>query len=186
VQKTNDILEDDLPEGADRKTRVAIVLILLGLLNFLLFTVIYILIGGESINGRVRRGPEGQVHYYLKSWTPSTVAAPDGTELPGPECSRGVFVYSAVHSISVWPTVGMVMLAMLALAKDRVVSAMHSTIVRGRTFITILATIIVLMVVLVAIVFVGKFIHLVSTPEPFVPATQAARALAALGRWCWG
>lgn len=169
MQRLDTLNEDDqLPQGADRKTRIAVLVIFLGLANFVLFTIGYVVVGGEAINGRVRSDAEGRVHYYLKS---AVSGGPDGADIM-PERSRGVFIYSAVHSISIWPTVGMVMLAMLALAKDRIVSAMHSTIVRGRTFITILATIIVLAVILATVVFIGQFIDLLSKPDPF-PASAA-------------
>jgi hypothetical protein len=42
-------------------------------------------------------------------------------------------------------TVGAVLLAMLTLAKDRIVSSMRTSIVRGRTLITIVATVVTLM-----------------------------------------
>lgn len=171
--------EDQLPQGADRKTRVAVLVILLGLANFLMFTVGYVIVGGEAINGRVRYGADNAVHYYLKS---AVSAGADGAEIM-PERSRGVFIYSAVHCISIWPTVGLVMLAMLALAKDRIVSAMHSTIVRGRTFITILATIIVLALILATVVFIGQFIDLLSKPEPMQAATRAVAAAAGPAAW---
>ena len=171
MQRLDTLPEDDqLPQGADRKTRVAVLVIFLGLANFMLFTIGYVLVGGEAINGRVRSDADGRVHYYLKS------AAADIM----PERPRAVFIYSAMHSISIWPTVGMVMLAMLALAKDRIVSAMHSTIVRGRTFITILATIIVLAVILATIVFIGQFVELLSKPEPFQATTRAVASAASV------
>ncbi|MCE5326801.1 MAG: hypothetical protein LLG01_10320 [Planctomycetaceae bacterium] len=177
MQRLDTLPEDDqLPQGADRKTRVAVLVIFLGLANFMLFTVGYVIVGGEAINGRVRSDADGSVHYYLKS---AVSGGPDGGDIM-PERSRAVFIYSAVHSISIWPTVGMVMLAMLALAKDRIVSAMHSTIVRGRTFITILATVIVLAVILATIVFIGQFVDLLSRPEPFQATTRAVACGTAL------
>ena len=143
----------------DRRTRICIRVILFGLLNFLAYTLVYLLFGGEAVNGRVVIAADGDIEYLLKSWT-----------MIHPTVSKGVFVYSAIHSISIWPTVGAVMLAMLTLAKDRIVSAMHSTIVRGRTFITILATIIALLTSLATILFIGRFIEKMSNPEPFVQA----------------
>lgn len=126
----------------DRRTKICIWVILLGLANFFAYTLIYVFIDGEAVNGCVRVGPDGETHYVLQSRT---------------EVSRAVFIYSGVHSISIWPTVAAVMLAMLTLAKDRIISSMHSTVVRGRTFITILATLIAFTAAIITVWFILQF-----------------------------
>lgn len=133
----------------DRKTKICIWLILIGLGNFLAYTIMYMFLGGEAVNGWVRIGPEGQSVYYLTSGRP---------------VSQGEFIYSGVHSITIWPTVAAVMLAMLTLAKDRIVSSMHSTVVHGRTFITVLATIIAFSLTVITIWFVLRFSHKLAHP----------------------
>ncbi len=154
--------ETGLPGGMDRRTRICIRVIVIGLLNFLAYTVVYLLIGGEAVNGWVRTAADGDIVYFLKSWSQSEV-----------QVHKATFIYSAIHSISIWPTAGAVMLAMLTLAKDRIVSAMHATIVRGRTFITILATILVVMILLATIMFTRKFIEKMKNPELYrEPATR--------------
>jgi hypothetical protein len=133
----------------DRRTKICIWIILIGLGNFLAYSILYVFIGGEAVNGAIIRDAQGNaIHYCLKT--------PQQTEL---YVSRAVYVYSGIHSISIWPTVGAVMLAMLTLAKERIVSSMRSTIVRGRTFITILATIITLATAVIAIWFVLQFVN---------------------------
>ncbi|MCY2929364.1 MAG: hypothetical protein NTV86_07680 [Planctomycetota bacterium] len=152
-------------EAMDRRSRICIWVISLGLVNFLAFTLIYMYVGGEAVNGRVEvQG--NKIRYYII--TPS--------QRPH-QVSNGVFWYSGIHSISIWPTVGAILLAMLTLAKDRVIDSMHSTVVRGRTFLTILATIITLIVILCGLwgtlAFAGKLIH----PTKVAPTTmQAASA----------
>lgn len=146
--------EDGLPEGMDRRTRICIRVIVLGLLNFLAYTVVYMVIGGEAVNGWVREAADGGVVYLLKSWSQSEV-----------QVHKATFIYSAIHSFSIWPTAGAVMLAMLTLAKERIVSAMHSTIVRGRTFITILATILIVIISLATIMSARKFVDKMKNPE---------------------
>ena len=145
----------------DRKTRICIWIIMLGLVNFLAYVILYWFFWGEAVNGCVKL-IDGQNHYFLQS---------------GKEVSRGVFIYSGIHSISIAPTVGAIMLAMLTLAKERVVSSMRSTIVRGRTLITILATIITMIVVVWAIWFTIQFFdrisHPVSNGEPAAHTTHA-------------
>ncbi len=157
--------EDGLPEGMDRRTRICIRVIVLGLLNFLAYTVVYLVIGGEAVNGWVREAADGGIVYLLKSWSQSEE-----------KVGKATFIYSAIHSISFWPTVGAVMLAMLTLAKDRIVSAMHSTIVRGRTFITILATILIVIISLATIMFSKTFARKMKNPEPYKEAATHAVA----------
>jgi len=133
---------DELADQADAelmearlnlRTRVCIWIIVVGLANFLAYTVAYFSLPGEAIHGGVRLEPVpsgGRLHYYLLN---------KGSRV---EVSRGVWLYSAVHSTSIPITVGAVLLAMLTLAKDRIVSSMRSSVVRGRTFITVLAAVV--------------------------------------------
>jgi len=134
----------------DRRTRICLWIIALGLANFLAYCVIYVWLYGEAINGYLETdGPVTK--YFLQS---------------GVEVSRAAFLYSGIHSISIWPTVGAVMLAMLTLAKDRIISTMRSTVVRGRTMITILATVITLIVVMMTIWFSLQFADRLNKPRP--------------------
>ena len=147
----------------DRRTRVCLWVILLGLTNFLAYVILYWFFWGEAVNGRIEQHGEG-LRYFLQS---------------GEEVSRGVFLYSGIHSISIAPTVGAIMLAMLTLAKDRVISSMRRTILRGRTVITILATIITLIVVVWTVWFVLQFSRRLTSPEAPaapVPASTPLRA----------
>jgi len=138
---------------------------MIGLVNFLAYVVLYWFFWGEAVNGHVEARGEG-LHYFLQS---------------GQEVSRAVFLYSGVHSISIAPTVGAIMLAMLTLAKDRVISSMRRTIVRGRTMITILATAITMIVVVWTVWFILQFSKNLTTPAAPSPPTPASRA-AMLGR----
>ena len=134
----------ELSRKITRRTKICAWIIFLGLTNFLAYTVVYLALGGDAMNGYVRTESVGERtvrRYYL-------VAHGDKLEV-----SRGVWIYSAVHSTSIWITVGAVLLSMLTVAKDRLVSSMRSTIIRGRTFITIVATIITLISLMVTIWF---------------------------------
>ncbi len=134
----------------DKRTKICIWIIMAGLVNFLAYVILYWFFWGEAVNGRVTV-INGENHYFLQSDT---------------EVSRGVFIYSGIHSISIAPTVGAIMLAMLTLAKERVVSSMRSAIVRGRTLITILATIITMIVVIWTIWFAIQFCDRMVNPKP--------------------
>jgi hypothetical protein len=145
----------------DRRTKICIWIILIGLGNFLAYSLIYMFIGGEAVSGVIRHDEAGRHVYCLRS--------PGLRDVP---VSPAVYVYSGIHSISIWVTVGAVMLAMLTLARERIVSSMRSTIVRGRTLITILATVITLTTAVMAIWFTLQFASRLTFPlgAPPVPA----------------
>ena len=146
-----------------RRTRICIWIIILGLANFLAYSVVYLSIGGEAANGEVRQETlaDGQsaMHYFVSDRGQAV------------EVSRCAWIYSAVHSTSIWITMGAVLLSMLTLAKDRIVSSMRSSIVRGRTFITILATIVTLIAVAFTIYFTLGVIRMLSSPLPTAGAS---------------
>jgi hypothetical protein len=133
----------------DRRTRICILVILVGLVNFLAYTMLYVWLYGEAVNGCVVTCPGGPTRYFLQS---------------GVEVSRAAFYYSGLHSISIWPTVGAVMLAMLTLAKDRVEADMASSILRGKTLITVLATLIAFISVTMTIWFSLQFVTRATRP----------------------
>lgn len=134
---------------------------MVGLANFMVFTVLYVFIGGDAINGFVNQAADGSLTYELQ---------------PDRFVSRGLFIYSGIHSITIWPTVGAVLLAMLTLAKDRIVSSMRSSIVRGRTLITILATVITLIILVMTFWFILHFTERLAHPRPQEPAAATATA----------
>ena len=145
----------------DRRTRICIWIIFLGLGNFLAYVILYSFFNGEAVNGWVTED-SGRLRYFLQS---------------GQEVSRGVFLYSGIHSISIAPTVGAVMLAMLTLAKDRVISSMRRTILRGRTVITILAILIAMIVLLWTAAFVLQFSDRLTSPRPAGAHGPASRSM---------
>ena len=144
----------------DRRTRICIWVILIGLVNFLAYTLMYVFINGEAVNGWVLVDKSsGHLHYFLQS---------------GQRVSHTIFLYSGIHSISIWVTVAAVMLAMLTLAKDRIVSSMHRTVIRGRTFITILATIIAVTTAMATVYFILTFTRNLAKPKAGPPGTTQA------------
>ncbi|NLF30464.1 MAG: hypothetical protein GX591_06210 [Planctomycetes bacterium] len=139
----------------DRRTRVCVVIIVAGLANFVAYTAGWALIGGDAMNGYVRlEGPGGTVRRYF--------LVRHGVEVR--EVSAAAWVYSAVHAISVPLTVGAVLLAMLTLAKDRLIAAMHSTLVRGRAFMTALAVVIAALMVTISAYFTWYTIAQLAAP----------------------
>lgn len=136
-----------------KMTRICVWIIMAGLANFILYSVLYAYFNGEAINGKVV-ATEGQTRYFLQS---------------DQEVSRAVFIYSGIHSISIWLTVGAIMLSMLTLAKERIASSMRKTVVRGQTIITIVATIITLMVVVITFWFTLQFVRRMRYPTDRLP-----------------
>ena len=125
----------------DRRTRICVWIILIGLANFLAYSILYAWVYGEAVHGEVRV-IEGERQYVLHS---------------GKERPRWVFIYSGVHSISIWPTVAAVMLAMLTIAKDRIISSAYSTARRGRAMITVLAVVIAIVMCFLTFLFTRNF-----------------------------
>ena len=141
---------DELPGEESRdvtfRTRICLWIIMVGLANFMAYTVSYVSLDGDAMHGRIELevvGGREVLHHYLGAHGQRSG-----------EVSRGVWIYSAIHSTSIWITMGAVLLAMLTLAKDRITSSMRSTIIRGRTFITIVATVVTLISVLMTAWFV--------------------------------
>jgi len=140
----------------DLKTKICIWVILIGMVNFLGYTVAYAVVGGESVRGRVyEESATGARRYFLDS----------GQEVGKPE-----FVYMGIHSITIWPTVAAVMLAMLTLAKDRIADSMRSAMVRGRTFCTVLAVVIAICTAGLTFRFVHEFSTHLRHPIAGLPA----------------
>lgn len=124
-------LDEELPEAhLNRRTKICIWIIVLGLVNFMAYSWLYFSLRGEAVHGSVTAQPVdgGHVHrYYLL----------DRGQMV--EVSHGTWLFSGLHSISMPLTVGAILLAMLTLAKDRIASSMARSIIRGRLLITLLA-----------------------------------------------
>lgn len=143
----------------DRRTRICLWVIAIGLANFLLYGISYTWFYGEAVNGWVAI-ENGQRVYHLQS---------------GEVVSRAVFIASGIHSISIWPTVAAIMLAMLTLAKDRISGSMRRAVLRGRALITLLAIIIALVTALLTWEFTEAFLDQFDEPRGEPPATRPAR-----------
>lgn len=135
----------------DMRTKICIWIIVLGMLNFLAYTIGYTIVGGEAIRGKIFVNPEnGQKTYYLDS---------------DQKVSSGAFLYSGIHSISIWVTVGAIMLAMLTLAKDRISDSLREAMMRGRTLCSVLAVLIGICTAGLTFQFIHEFIHHFQNPQ---------------------
>jgi len=139
------------------RNRICIWLIFGGLVNFLAYTVIYEQLGGDAKNGGHGEylNPAGQLEqgYYIRGHFIRGL----GGESKG--VPLWVWVYSYVHSISLWPTQAAVVIAMLILAQPHIIATMReSTWIRGPTFIAVVMTITAVLASAMTVWFTMQFI----------------------------
>ncbi len=130
-----------------RRIRICVWLIILGLGNFIGYATVYAIIGGDAPNGRIDEAGQHFVRGHF-------VHASSGFEC---EVSRGVWIYSYLHSISIWPSIATVLLAMLMLARPHIMATYQHGIVRGTTLVTVMATVIVFVTSLIMLAFIVEF-----------------------------
>jgi len=111
-------------------------IIFLGLANFVAYTIFYWYFQGDARNGYVQfvesaDGGDPIPEYVLRG---HFLRSPDGRETAA--VSRGVWIYSFIHSISIWPTVGAVLLSMFILARPHVIATIDADFpISGRTVV---------------------------------------------------
>jgi hypothetical protein len=141
------------------RNHLCIWLIVGGLLNFLVYTVVYAYLGGDARNGSkekiaVASGRVTSVFYISGHFLHG---ADDGRRTP---VARGVWIYSYLHSISIWPTQGMMMICMLVLAQPHIIATMQeSNWIRGPTFVAVAITLVAVVYSAMSIWFAIGFIR---------------------------
>lgn len=139
-----------------RRNRLCIRIIAIGMLNFLVFTVLYAAIGGDAQNGdrRTVQLDDGgrRSAYFVRGHHISSLT---GRER---EVSRALWIYSYVHSISVLLTSCAMIISMLVLARPHIIATMRDGAIAGQTFITVFGTIVVLVTSFAVILFVWNFV----------------------------
>lgn len=119
-----------------QRNRLCVRLIILGLSNFILYAVFYAIIGGDAPNGYIKKLDHKSVYYVRGHFVHRTI----GYEQDVP-C--WVWIYSYVHSISIWPSIATVLLAMLVLARPHILATYTNGIMQGSTLLTVMVTLIV-------------------------------------------
>lgn len=135
-----------------RRNQICVWLIIIGLCNFLVYAVTYQFIGGDAQNGYVKE-IDGQKIFYVKG---HFIHRPIGYEQDVP---RSVWIYSYIHSISIWPSIAMVLLAMLTLARPHIMVTYQRGVMQGSTLVTVLATVIVLITSIIMMSFIWEFVQ---------------------------
>jgi hypothetical protein len=131
-----------------KRNRVCVWLILLGLSNFIVYATVYAFIGGDAQNGGIRDDGACYVrgHHIHRLY---------GYEQDVP---RWVWIYSYVHSISIWPSIAVVLLAMLMLARPHIMATYQQGIVQGATLVTVMATVIIFVTSIIMVWFIFGFV----------------------------
>lgn len=142
------------------RNRVLIWVIFLGLANFVSYTVMYGYLGGDAKNGDYRDGVYYVRGHHLRHHAVEAGAGQQvsrGVESP---VSRGWWMYSYVHSISIWPTIGAVLVSMFILARPHIIATMkQDAMIRGTTFVTACITVVVLVTGASTLYFVLDFVR---------------------------
>jgi hypothetical protein len=149
---------DRLPRR--RRNQICISIIALGLLNYLAYTLSYAVLGGDAQNGyraRVETAAGGYAwEYYVRG---HFIHSLSGRERA---VSRGAWIYSYVHSISVPLTSGALIVSMLVLARPHILATMRGGWLSGQTFVVAFGTIVILAAVAVTVLFTWNFVEAVA------------------------
>lgn len=145
-----------------RRNRICMRIIYVGLLNFLLYTIFYAVLGGDAHNGERRRieRPDGStdVAYFVRGHFIRDLA---GMER---EVSGTVWVYSYLHSISVFVTSAAMIISMLVLARPHILATMRDGWISGQTFVTAFGTIVIAIATLAVVLFAWDFAAQLARP----------------------
>lgn len=139
-----------------RRNRLCLRIIYIGLLNFLLYTVVYAALGGDAHNGERRRvtDPDGRPRYayFVRGHFIRDI---EGQER---EVNASLWIYSYLHSISVFVTSAAMIISMLVLARPHIIATMRDGWINGRTFLVAFGTIVVLVTATAVFVFTWDFV----------------------------
>jgi len=130
--------------------------IFLGLLNFVAYTIFYAQLGGDARNGYIGVGEGGHREYYVGG---HFIHGSTLDERHFRQVAPWVWIYSYVHSISIWPSEAAVLICLLILARPHIIATMKERdIIQGSTFVAVCSTIIILMASAMTIWFTIRFV----------------------------
>ena len=140
------------------RNRICIWLIFAGLLNWLVYAVIYADLGGDAKNGRVdiveTADGKTEKQFYISG---HFIHGTGGREQP---VAQWVWIYSYMHSITLWPSSGAMIICMLILAQPHIIATMkESAWIRGPTFITVVITLTAALCSVFTVLFTIHFIR---------------------------
>lgn len=139
-----------------RRNKICIGVIAIGALNFLVYTVVYAALGGDAHNGEARLVEQAdgtaQVVYCVRGHFIRTLAGQEA------EVSRRTWIYSYLHSMSVFVTSAAMIISMLVLARPHILATMRGGRISGQAFVTAFGTIVILITCAAIFVFAWDFV----------------------------
>ena len=146
---------DRLPRR--RRNKICLAIISIGLLNFLVYTLLYAALGGDAHNGErvVIETEEGgaRVAYFGRG---HYIQSLDGRSR---EVDRTLWIYSYLHSISVLVTSAAMIISMLVLARPHIIATMRGGWIAGQTFVTMFGTVVILAASFAVFLFAWDFVQ---------------------------
>lgn len=143
-----------------RRNRLCMRIIYVGLLNFILYTIVYAALGGDAHNGERRKiaTPDGgsRYAYFVRGHFIRDI---EGQER---EVNAALWIYSYLHSISVFVTSAAMIISMLVLARPHIIATMRDGWISGRTFLVIFGTVVVLVTATAVFLFSWDFVEQLS------------------------
>ena len=137
------------------RNKVCISIITVGALNFMVYTVLYAALGGDAHNGEIRlvEKPDGTLKpaYFVRGHFIRSLAGQEA------EVSRPAWIYSYLHSMSVFMTSAAMIISMLVLARPHIIATMRESWISGPTFIVSFGTIVVLLTSAAVFIFAWDF-----------------------------
>lgn len=139
------------------RNRICIWTIAVCLLNLLTYTILYAELGGDAKNGhrQMLEEADGQTRelFFISG---HFIHGPDGQSA---EVPRWVWIYSYLHSISLWPTQALMIICTLVLARPHIIATMsESTWIRGPTFVTVVITLVAVLYLVPTVLFTLHFL----------------------------
>ncbi len=145
---------DHLPRR--RRNQICIAVIAVGLLNYLVYTLTYAAIGGDAHNGYrqvvVDEAGVSASEYYVRGHFIHSLTGRERV------VNRATWIYSYLHSITVPIAFGAVIVSVLILARPHIIATMRGGMISGQTFITVCATVVILIASAATILFVWDFV----------------------------
>lgn len=138
------------------RNRICLRIIVIGLLNFLLYTICYAALGGDAHNGGIHPvegldGVERQAYFVRGHF----IRDPAGKER---EVHGWLWIYSYLHSMSVFATSAAMLISMLVLARPHIIATMRGSWISGQVFIVVFGTIVVLVTSAMIFIFAWDFV----------------------------
>lgn len=138
-----------------RRNKICVWIIAVGALNFLIYTATYSALGGDAHNGEVQKivAADGsmRVAYVVRG---HFIRSLHGQEA---EVSRRAWIYSYLHSISMFVTSAAMIISMLVLARPHIVATMRDGWIGGRTFVIALGVLVGLVTAVAVVAFALNF-----------------------------